>query len=86
MEIQQCSTINDSSSKINNVRRHHKRVSQCTACGGPLAQSRITFNNRERNHDSDIANNAHYYSNNLNINKETNRHISRIYCILNHFT
>ena len=33
------------SSKINNVRQHHKRVSQCTACGGPLAQSRVTINN-----------------------------------------
>ena len=73
MEIQQRSTINESSSKINNIRRHHKRVSQCTACGGPLAQSRVTFTNSASNHDNIINNNVPYYSNDLHRNTSTNK-------------
>ena len=53
-------------SKINNVRQHHKRVSQCTACGGPLAQSRVTINNSEHYPEISANNNVYYQSNNLN--------------------
>lgn len=65
------------SSKINNVRQHHKRVSQCTACGDPLAQSRVTIKNSEHYPKISANNNLYYHSSNLHgINKADRRDIN----------
>ena len=65
------------SSKINNVRQHHKRVSQCTACGGPLAQSRVTIKNSDHHPEISVNNNVYYQSNNLyGANKANKRDIN----------
>ena len=65
------------SPKINNVRQHHKRVSQCTACGGPLAQSRVTIKNSEHHPKISANNNLYYHSNNLyGVNKVDRRDIN----------
>ena len=73
MEIRLRSRMNESGFKVNNLRQHHKRVSQCTACGGPLAQSRVTFNNSDRQNYTSSNNNVYYYSNDLTSNTLTSQ-------------
>ena len=73
MEIRLRSRKNESGFKVNNLRQHHKRVSQCTACGGPLAQSRITFKTSDRHNGTSTNNNVYYYSKNLTNNTLTSQ-------------